>query len=124
MIESRRSEAVEAYIQTLPDMCQTQVGQLRALILDTLPEARETFAYGMPAVTVADDEIVCRYKAQKHAVNLYMDAAVIANHANDLAALNDGKNCIRFSRYEQLPEETIREMLRETAVKQKKANTG
>ena len=115
-----KDEAVEAYIQTLPDMCQTQVSQLRALILDTLPEARETFAYGMPAVAVTDDDIVCSYKAQKHYISLYMDVEVVANHANDLAALNCGKSCIRFSRYEQLPEETIREMLRETAVKQKK----
>lgn len=116
---TQRSEAVEAYIQTLPDMCQTQVSQLRVLILDTLPEARETFAYGMPAVTVTDDDIVCSYKAQKHTVSLYMDVEVVADHADDLAALNCGKNCIRFRRYEQLPEEAIREMLRETAVKQR-----
>lgn len=118
-----KSEAVEAYIQTLPDKCQEDISQLRALILDTLPEARETFAYGMPAVAVTDDDIVCSYKAQKHYISLYMDVEVVANHVDDLAALNCGKSCIRFRRYEQLPEEAIREMLRETAVKQKKANT-
>ncbi|NKQ35456.1 MAG: DUF1801 domain-containing protein [Chloroflexi bacterium] len=121
---TQQNEAVEAYIQTLPDKRQEDVSQLRALILDTLPEARETIAYGMPAVVVTDDEIVCSYKAQKHYTSLYMDVQVVADHAADLAALNCGKSCIRFRRYEQLPEEAIREMLRETAVKQKKTNTG
>ena len=115
---TQKNEAVEAYIQTLPDKCQGDVSQLRALILDTLPEARETFAYGMPAVTMIDDDIVCSYKEQKHYISLYMDVEVVANHADDLAALNCGKSCIRFRRYEQLPEEAIREMRRETAVKQ------
>lgn len=113
---TRRDTAVTDYLNTLPEERRESVSALRALILETLPQARETIAYNMPAVKVTD-EVLCSYKAQKSYISLYMDVEMVAKHKAGLVDLNCGKSCIRFNRFEQLPQETIQAILRDTAVK-------
>lgn len=109
---------IDAYIDGLPPDRKTAVAKLRALIQETLPQAEERIAYNMPGVAVTDDDLVCSYKSQKNYISLYMDVDLVEKHKAELSGLNVGKSCIRFKRYEQLPQETIRAILRETAVKQ------
>ena len=91
---------------------------MRAWIRETLPEAEEVWAYGMPGI--AKDELIASYKSQKNYISLYMDVDAVAKHKEELdaAGLNCGKSCIRFKRLDQLPEATIKAMLRETMAKQ------
>jgi uncharacterized protein YdhG (YjbR/CyaY superfamily) len=111
-------QAIDDYLESLPDKRQGAVGKLRALITETLPQAREQITYNMPAVAVVDDEIVCSYKSQKNYISLYMDSELVEKHKEGLSNLNCGKSCIRFRHFEQLPQETIKAILRETVVKQ------
>ena len=115
-------QAIDDYLESLPDKRQEAVGKLRALITETLPQAREQITYNMPAVAVVDDDIVCSYKSQKNYISLYMDMELVEKHKEGLSSLNCGKSCIRFRRFEQLPQETIKVILRETAVKQTNAS--
>ena len=109
---------IDKYLETLPDNRRESLRQLRELIANALPEARELIEYNMPAVAVTDDDIVCSYKSQKNYISLYMDVDLVEKHKAGLADLNCGKSCIRFSRFEQLPQDVIKAILLETAVKQ------
>ena len=109
---------IDKYLETLPDNRRESLRQLRELIANALPDARELIEYNMPAVAVTDDDIVCSYKSQKNYISLYMDVDLVEKHKAGLADLNCGKSCIRFSRFEQLPQDVIKAILLETAVKQ------
>ena len=113
-----QSREIDSYLETLPDDRREAMTELRAWIHETLPEAKDVIAYGMPGVY--KDGLICSYMSQKHYMSLYMDVEVVAKHKAQLdkAGLNCGKSCIRFRHLEQLPEATIKTMLRETAAKQ------
>jgi uncharacterized protein YdhG (YjbR/CyaY superfamily) len=113
-----QSKEIDQYIATLPDGRREAISELRTWIHETLPKATDAIEYGMPGAY--QDALICSYKSQKHYMSLYMDVEIVAKHKAELdeAGLNCGKSCIRFRRVEQLPEETIKIMLRETAAKQ------
>lgn len=113
-----QSKEVDSYLQTLPDGRREALTGLRAWIHEALPQAQDVIEYGMPGAY--QDALICSYKSQKNYMSLYMDVEIVANHKGELdeAGLNCGKSCIRFRRLEQLPQETIKKMLRETADKQ------
>jgi uncharacterized protein YdhG (YjbR/CyaY superfamily) len=113
-----KSKKIDDYLETLPDNRRESVRQLRELIANALPEARELIEYNMPAVAVTDDDIVCSYKSQKNYISLYMDVELVEKYKEGLADLNCGKSCIRFTRFEKLPQDVIKKILVETAVKQ------
>ena len=113
-----KSHKVDEYLETLPDNRRESLRQLRELIARALPEARELIEYNMPAVAVTDDDIVCSYKSQKNYISLYMDVELVEKHKDGLAGLDCGKSCIRFKRFEQLPQDVIKAILVETAEKQ------
>ena len=86
---------------------------LRAPVFRVAPDASETIRQGMPAYDVDDGEL-CLFASQKRHVSLYMNPTVVEAHKEELADLDLGKSCVRFRKLEQLPIETIEEMLRET----------
>ena len=106
------------YIDSLPPERKEALTGLRTWVRETLPDATEVWRYGMPGF--AQDDLICAYKSQKNYISLYLDVDIVAQHKAELdaAGLNCGKSCIRFRRLDQLPEETIRTMLREVAAKQ------
>jgi uncharacterized protein YdhG (YjbR/CyaY superfamily) len=115
---SDQSKEIDSYLNTLPDGRREALTALRSWIHETLPNAQDVIEYGIPGVY--QDALICSYKSQKNYMSLYMDVEIVENHKAELdeAGLNCGKSCIRFRHLEQLPEETIKTMLRETAEKQ------
>jgi uncharacterized protein YdhG (YjbR/CyaY superfamily) len=115
---ANQSKEVESYLQTLPSGRKEALTELRTWIHEALPGAHDVIEYGMPGAY--QDALICSYKSQKNYMSLYMDVEVVAKHKPELddAGLNCGKSCIRFRRLEQLPQETIKTMLRETVAKQ------
>ncbi len=115
---SEQSKAVDRYLETVPEARREALATLRGWIHEALPEAQDVIEYNMPGAF--QDALICSYKSQKNYMSLYMDVEIVARHKAELdeAGLNCGKSCIRFRRIEQLPQETIKRMLRETAEKQ------
>lgn len=115
---ANQSKEVESYLQTLPPGRKEALTTLRDWIHETLPGAQDVIEYGMPGTY--QDALICSYKSQKNYMSLYMDVEIVEKHKPELdeAGLNCGKSCIRFRRLEQLPQETIKTMLLETAAKQ------
>lgn len=115
---TQKSQAIDDYLQTLADNRRESLNTLRTWMDEALPDAREVIEYNMPGI--AQDQLICSFKSQKNYMSLYMDTDIVAAHQAELGHLNCGKSCIRFTRIDQLPEATIKQMLQETAVKQAK----
>ena len=113
-----QTKEIDGYIESLPDGRREAIAELRSWIHETLPEATDVIEYGMPGAY--QDALICSYKSQKNYMSLYMDVEIVEKHKAELdeAGLDCGKSCIRSRRIEQLPEETIKTMLHETAAKQ------
>jgi hypothetical protein len=60
------------------------------------------------------DDVVCSFASQKHYMSLYMDVDLVEKHRVELEHLDVGKSCIRFKRIEDLPLETVSQILVET----------
>jgi uncharacterized protein YdhG (YjbR/CyaY superfamily) len=110
-----RSKEVDAYLAGLGPDRREAWSELRALVLDVVPDAVETIKYRMPAYEY-EGGVLCAFASQKQDLSLYMDTGLVEQHRADLDGLSVGKSCIRFRRLDALPLETVRTMLRETGL--------
>jgi uncharacterized protein YdhG (YjbR/CyaY superfamily) len=113
---SQKTEAVDAYIEDLEPSRRAALTELRSLVLESVPNAVETFRYKMPTYE-QDGAMLCVFASQKHYMSWYMDVELVKKHKDELAGLDIGKSCIRFRSLEQLPLGTVEMILRETARK-------
>ena len=105
---------VAAYFGSLPPDRAAELEKLRAFVAETLPDASEDIRYKMPAFVTT--ELVCTLAAQKRHFALYVcDPDLLNRYRNELANLDLGKGCIRFKRFDDLPLDTIAELLRDAA---------
>lgn len=111
---------VTAYLDKLPQNRRDALAEIRGVIKETVPEVEESMRYGMPTYDAAGD-FLAAMASQKQYISLYMNTHVVAEHKDDLAHLNCGKSCIRFTKLEKLPLDTVMTMLRETLEKNQKA---
>ena len=72
--------------------------------------------YKMPTYDYAGEGL-CAMASQKNYISFYMDVDSVAEHSDELSHLNVGKSCIRFTRIEKLPLDTIEQILKETVAK-------
>ena len=57
---------------------------------------------------------MCAFASQKQYMSLYMDVDLVKEHADELSHLNVGKSCIRFTKIDNLPLDTVEQILKET----------
>jgi len=114
------SQEVDAYMQNLEADRRAALGLIRSLILQTVPGTKETMRYRMPTYEL--DKVLCSFASQKHYMSLYMDVELVQEHSNALNHLDVGKSCIRFKNINDLPLETVQQILIETAQKQEKGD--
>jgi uncharacterized protein YdhG (YjbR/CyaY superfamily) len=115
------SKEVDIYISRLRTNRREILERLRNLVRDTVPEAEENMHYRMPSYHVGD-EMICAFESQKLYVSLYLDSEEVDKNINSFGYLNVGNSCIRFKRFEDLPIDTVKAILRKTAAKSKKEN--
>lgn len=108
-----RSEKVDAYLAGLAPDRREALSDLRQIILDAAPSAKETMRYRMPTYEYGD-VVLFSFASQKHYMSLYMEPGLVEQHRGELAGLSLGKSCIRFRKLEDLPLETVKVILRET----------
>ena len=113
---SNRDKGVDAYLEGVQLNRKEALVQLRALIFKTVPDVEESMKYNMPTYDYAGEGL-CAFASQKQYMSLYMDVDLVEEHAGDLSHLNVGKSCIRFTKLEKLPLETVKQILEETVAR-------
>jgi len=114
----RKTHEVDAYMKELSPGRRSPLAVVRDLIHDAIPAVRETMRYRMPTYEL--DEVVCCFASQKHYMSLYLDAELVEANRMAFIGLDVGKSCVRFRRLEDLPLDTVREIIVETARRQAK----
>lgn len=109
---------VDDYLDKVPEKRQAGLRQLRELIESTADDLVINLEYGMPTYWVGAHSL-CAFASQKNYMSLYMNMNLVEKYRDEFGSLNCGKSCIRFTRIERLPFDTVAKILRETYAEQK-----
>ena len=105
------AEAVDRYLDGLPEPQATTLRSLRATLLDLLPDADEGLSYGVPAVLV-DGSPVAGYAGFTAHCGYYPHSGSVLQDAADLL---DGyawsKGTLRFPVDQPLPGEIVERLV-------------
>jgi len=112
MVQSRAG-SVDEYLAELPEERRAALTRLREMCVAELPGFTEIMAYGMPAYDRDGSGIA--FASQKRYISVYVRAEVRAVHAEELAAHDMGKSCLRFSLPARIDFDLVRRLLRTTA---------
>jgi len=72
---------VDQYLDQQPPERRAALAQIRALVLESIPGAKETMRYRMPTYEL--DQVVCAFASQKHHMSLYLDVELVARYQQD-----------------------------------------
>jgi uncharacterized protein YdhG (YjbR/CyaY superfamily) len=101
----------DAYIAAAPEQFRSLLRQLRSQLSQALPDAREVIKWDMPGFQIKET-IIAGYAAFKKQCGLYVDPRAIAEHAEEIAALQlkASKTGITFSAGNPIPDALVRKL--------------
>lgn len=92
------------------ELVQERLTSLRQLIVNTVPEAIEGIAYGMPAYKYKKKPLVY-FGAFTHHIGLYATPSANENFQKELKEYNQGRGSIQFTYDKELPQDLIKRMV-------------
>lgn len=107
-------ETVDAYIQAQPELARKLLEELRAMILEVVPEAEDGFTYGVPAFSLVKNakmEEKILIAGFKNHVGIYPHPTVIEHFKEELIPYKQGKGSIQFPLDGDLPKALILRMV-------------
>jgi uncharacterized protein YdhG (YjbR/CyaY superfamily) len=112
-----KATSVDEYLDEAPKERRAALDALRQIIRKAAPRAEESIQYGMPYYSLSG--VGCAFASQKQYMALYVGQEVADKHRAALGKLNCGKGCIRFKKWEDLPLDTIKVMVKEAFQRRK-----
>lgn len=103
------SGTVDEFIARFPEDVQTVLQQLRAIIHEAAPNAREVISYGMPAFKLHG--ILVYFGAHVHHIGFYPTSSGVSHFKDRLTPYEFSKGAIRFPIDRPLPFDLIREIV-------------
>jgi len=101
---------VEEYIAGFPAEVQEILRQIRAVIKDAAPEAKEWISYGMPAYQLNGPLVY--FAAFKNHIGLYALPSGHAAFEKELSAYKMGKGSVQFPLSQPMPMKLISRMVK------------
>jgi uncharacterized protein YdhG (YjbR/CyaY superfamily) len=107
-----RATTVDDYLAAAPDETRPMLEELRRLIREAAPEAREVISYRIPLYKHEGDLVA--FAAARNHVGLYIITdALMEAHREELRPYGRSKNTVRFPLREPLPAALITTLVRE-----------
>ena len=103
-------ETVASYFAKFPEASQKRMQQIRTLILEKAPEARESINYGMPAYKTNGKPLIY-FAAFKNHIGLYATPSGHTHFADALSQYKQGKGSVQFPNEQPLPLDLIAEII-------------
>ncbi len=101
---------VDEYIALQPLAIQERLHQLRKLIRDTAPLAKEVISYNMPAYKL--NGMLLYFAAHTNHIGLYPTASGIAAFQKDLAKYQTSKGTVQFPHNKSIPFPLIKKIIK------------
>jgi uncharacterized protein YdhG (YjbR/CyaY superfamily) len=97
---------VEEYISGFPESTQELLHQMRALIKENAPDAKEEISYGMPGYKLNKKPLVYFAGYKKH-IGFYATPVGHSEFAQEFSKYKTGKGSVQFPINKPLPEDLI-----------------
>ncbi len=101
---------VEAYISSFAPPIQDRLQTLRALVVQTAPEATESIAYGMPAYKTLGKPLIY-FAGYEHHIGFYATPSGHEQFKEALSVYKQGKGSVQFPNNKPLPLQLIKEIV-------------
>jgi uncharacterized protein YdhG (YjbR/CyaY superfamily) len=108
-VNQLRPDTIDAYIASFPEDIQDILEQLRSVIRDAAPAAKETISYSMPAFALHG--ILVYFAACKKHIGFYPTSSGMQTFQEELSAYGCSKGAVRFPLDEPLPLDLIRRVV-------------
>ncbi len=114
--------SIDEYIATFPAEVQKKLTQLRGLIREVVPDAREKISYQMPTFYL-NGNLVYFAAFSKH-IGFYPAPSGMAEFSSELAKYKHGKGSVQFPLEEPLPIELIKRIVKYRVEENRKKGKG
>ncbi|GMQ31095.1 iron chaperone [Algoriphagus confluentis] len=101
-----KAESVEEYLSWFEGPIREKLDQIRALLKEVLPEAKEVISYHMPAYRTT--EILVYFAAAKKHLGFYPTASPEVEFKKELQSYVTSKGAVQFPYDQPLPMDLIR----------------
>lgn len=101
---------IDAYIAGFPPEIQAILQQIRAIVREEAPAARETISYQMPTFVLGKNLV--HFAAFKNHIGFYPTPSGTEAFKAELSAYQGGKGSIRFPLDRPIPYDLIRRIVR------------
>jgi uncharacterized protein YdhG (YjbR/CyaY superfamily) len=109
-MESKMVKTMDEYIATFPKNVQDILQELRKVIKEAAPEAKEAISYGMPTFKLNGNLV--HFAAYKNHIGFYPAPSGIDSFKEKLAKYRTGKGTLQFPIDEPIPFELVKEVVR------------
>jgi len=100
---------VDIYISTFPAQTQERLEQLRKLIKETVPEAKELISYGIPTYVLHGNLI--HFGGFKNHIGFYPGPNAILTFKEELKNYKQAKGSIQFPLIQPMPLDVIKKIV-------------
>lgn len=101
---------VDEYIASAPEEIQAKLKELRKIIKQVAPDAKESISYGIAFYAYRGRLVY--FGLQKKHIGLYIPPPIIKNHKNDLKDYVTTKSAVHFSLSQKLPAVLIKKLVK------------
>ena len=106
----KKYSTVDEYFSDFTEMAQVKLQELREIIKDAAPQAKEVISYNMPAFK--QNGILVYYAAYQNHMGFYPTPSGITTFESRLTHYKYSKGAIQFPIDQPLPKELIQDILR------------
>jgi uncharacterized protein YdhG (YjbR/CyaY superfamily) len=104
-----KSKNVDEYIESAPKEVQAKLEELRKVIQDLIPNAKESISYGMPYYDHKGR--VVYFATMKNHIGLYIPPPIIENHKKELESYTTTKSAVHLEINKDLPIKLIKKLI-------------
>jgi uncharacterized protein YdhG (YjbR/CyaY superfamily) len=104
------SKSIDEYISNFPEDVQKKLQEIRAVIKDAAPGAKEKISYQMPAFTLNGNLVY--FAAFKNHIGFYPIPSGIEEFKKELSVYKQGKGSVQFPLDKPMPLELIRRIVK------------
>ena len=115
MVQSKAA-TVAAFLKEAEPKRRPALVKMRKLMREMLPSCDESMAYGMPTYQKGG-KMVTAFNNQKNYIAFYAGQTAIQAHKKELAKINCGKGCIRYTKPDQIDFDVVRSLLANIATR-------
>jgi uncharacterized protein YdhG (YjbR/CyaY superfamily) len=110
MTNRSTATTIDGYIAGFPPETRAVLQEVRGIIAEAAPDAKETISYAIPTFDLGGRHLI-HFAGYAGHVGVYPGASGIAAFRDELTAYKSGKGSVQFPLSEPMPAELIRRMV-------------